>query len=143
MTVFDIEKKSILQSRSSVWFHLRRNCITSSNTNKILICKKFCLFSWWVFEARNGEEVARHSEEWRKSFREPEDALKHAKLHEPTVRKNYTQYIKFVLKHDINVRETGLVIQPNLFWLAASPNGLVYDHSDSRKGGLIEIKCQN
>ena len=51
--------------------------------------------------------------------------------------------MKFVLKHDINVRESGLVIQPNLFWLAASPDGLVSDHSDSRKGGLIEIKCQN
>ena len=69
------------------------------------------------------------------------DALKHGKLHEPTARENYTQYLKFVLMHDINVRETGLVIQPNLFWLAASPDGLVSDHSDSRKVGLIEIKC--
>ena len=33
--------------------------------------------------------------------------------------------MKFVLKHDINVRETGLLIQPNLFWLAANPDGLV------------------
>ena len=42
--------------------------------------------------------------------------------------------------HDINVCESGLVIQPNLFWLAASPDGLVSDHSDSRKVGFIEIK---
>ena len=69
------------------------------------------------------------------------DALKHGRLHEPTARENYTQYLKFVLKHDINVRETGLVIQPNLFWLAASTDGLVSDHSDSRKVGIIEIKC--
>ena len=67
-------------------------------------------------------------------------ALKHGKSHEPTAR-DYTQYLKFVLMHDINVRETGLVVQPNLFWLAASPDGLVSDHSDSRKVGLIEIKC--
>ena len=51
--------------------------------------------------------------------------------------------MKFVSKHDINVRESGLVIQPNLFWIAASPDGSVSDHSDSRKGGLIEIECQN
>ena len=45
-----------------------------------------------------------------------------------------------MLKHDIKVRETCSVIQPNLLWLAATPNGLVSDHSDSRKVGLIEIK---
>ena len=68
-------------------------------------------------------------------------ALKHGKLYECTARQNYTQYLKFVFKHNINVRETGLVIQPNLFSLAASPDGLVPDHSDSRKVCLIEIKC--
>ena len=69
------------------------------------------------------------------------DSLKHDKLHELTARENQTHYLKFVLMHDINVRETSLAIQPNLFWLAASPDGLVSDHSDSRKIGLIEIKC--
>ena len=69
------------------------------------------------------------------------DALKHGKLHEPTAKENYNQYLKFVLKHDINARETGLVIQPNLFWLAGSTDGLVSDHSDTRKVGIIEIKC--
>ena len=68
------------------------------------------------------------------------DALKHGKLHEPTARENYTQYLKFVLKHDINVLETGLVIQPNLSWLAASPDGLVSDYSDSIRVGLTEIQ---
>ena len=32
------------------------------------------------------------------------DALKHGKLHELTARENHTQYLKFVLKPDINVR---------------------------------------
>ena len=32
------------------------------------------------------------------------DALNHGKLHELTARENHTQYLKFVLKHDINVR---------------------------------------
>ena len=68
------------------------------------------------------------------------DTLKHGKLYEPTGRKNYTQYLKFVLKHDINVHETGLVIQPNPFWLATSPDSLVSDNSDSRKVDIIETK---
>ena len=54
------------------------------------------------------------------------NAIKHGKLHELAARENYTQYLKFVLKHDISVRETSLVIQHNLFWLAASPDGLVF-----------------
>ena len=58
----------------------------------------------------------------------------------PTARENYTRYLKFVLKHDINVLETGLVIQPNLSWLAASPDGLVSDYSDSIRVGLTEIQ---
>ena len=37
------------------------------------------------------------------------------------------------LRHFVLVRETGLVIQPPLFWLAASPDGLVvYQTSDKK-----------
>ena len=81
------------------------------------------------FEARNETEVTKGSQRCPKG-----------KLHEPTARENYTQYLKFVLKHDINVLETGLVIQPNLSWLAASPDGLVSDHSDSIRVGLTGIQ---
>ena len=42
-----------------------------------------------------------------------------------------------VLKKNLSLRETGIVIQPNLCWLAASPDGLIYD----KELGLIEIKC--
>ena len=46
-----------------------------------------------------------------------------------------------MLTHDINVCETGLVIQPNLYWPTASPDGLISNHYSSRKADLIEIKC--
>ena len=51
--------------------------------------------------------------------------------------------MKFHLNRTIDIRETGLVLQPKLFWLAASPDGLVSDKSneDVRQIGLIEIKC--
>ena len=51
--------------------------------------------------------------------------------------------MKFHLNRNIDIRETGLVLQPKLFWLAASPDGLVSDKSneDVRQIGLIEIKC--
>ena len=51
--------------------------------------------------------------------------------------------MKFHLNRNIDVRETGLLLQPKLFWLAASPDDLVSDKSneDVRQIGLIEIKC--
>ena len=126
-----IEQKTILQNNSSVWFNSRRNRIISSNAQKILICNK-------NFQTLAGEFLKPEMEQ--KLPKVVKDALKHGKLHEPTARENYTQYLKFVLKHDINVLETGLVIQPNLSWLAASPDGLVSDHSDSIRVGLTEIQ---
>ena len=68
------------------------------------------------------------------------DALIHCTLYEPTVRQNYTQYLQFALKRHITVRETGLVIQPNLFF-TGSPDDLISQHLDSRKVARIEITC--
>ena len=48
--------------------------------------------------------------------------------------------MKFKLKH-VSARETGIVIQPLLYWLAASPDGLITDESSTPILGLIEIKC--
>ena len=51
--------------------------------------------------------------------------------------------MKFHLNKNIDIRETGLVLQPKLFWLAASPDGLVSDKLNEDVGqiGLIKIKC--
>ena len=48
--------------------------------------------------------------------------------------------MEFKLKH-VSVRKTVIVIQPLLYWLAASPNGLITDESATSIFGLIEIKC--
>ena len=51
--------------------------------------------------------------------------------------------MKFQINRNIDIRETGLVLQPKLFWLAASPGGLDSDKSneDVRQIGLTEMKC--
>ena len=48
--------------------------------------------------------------------------------------------IKFKLKHNVSVGGTGIVIQPLLCWLAASPDGLIIDESITPILGLMEIK---
>ena len=49
--------------------------------------------------------------------------------------------MKYLFNRDIDVRETGIVIQPNLFWLAESPDELVSDKTNDSGFGLLEIKC--
>ena len=44
--------------------------------------------------------------------------------------------------HVILFRETGLVIQPSLFWLAASPNRFVV-YQTSNKKLLLELLCSH
>ena len=57
----------------------------------------------------------------------------------PIARQIYIDIMKFKSKHNVSVRETGIVIQPLLYWLAASPNGLITDESGTPIFGLIEI----
>ena len=45
------------------------------------------------------------------------------------------------MKHNVSVRETGIVIQSLLYWLADSPDGLITDESSTPIFVLIEIKC--
>ena len=69
------------------------------------------------------------------------EVLKYGKTYEPIAHTKYVDIMKYCFNRDIDVREAGIVIQPNLFWLAASPDGLISDKTDDTGFGLIEIKC--
>ena len=49
--------------------------------------------------------------------------------------------MKFKEKRHLIVQETGIVINPCIFWLGASPDGLVYDSNSVEPVDLLEIKC--
>ena len=68
-----------------------------------------------------------------------QDAMDHGLAYEPIARETYLNVMKYELRMDITIRETGLVIQPSLFLVAASPDGMVVDQQVGI--GLIEIKC--
>ena len=53
----------------------------------------------------------------------------------------HVDVLKFKLKHNVSVGETGIVIYPLLYWLAASPDGLITGESCTPIFGLTEIKC--
>ena len=74
-------------------------------------------------------------------FKHNSRSFKSWKKFEPIARQIYIDVMKFKLKHNVSVRETGIVIQPLLYWLAALPDGLITDESSTPILGLIEIKC--
>ena len=51
--------------------------------------------------------------------------------------------MKFHLNRTIVIRETGLVLQRKLVWVAASPDGLASDKSNEhvKQMRLIKVKC--
>ena len=69
--------------------------------------------------------------------------FRHGRIYEPVASEIYIDVMKFHLGRNIDVRDSDLVFQPKLFWLAASPDDLVSDMSNDIiiKIGLIEIKC--
>ena len=128
----NIEQETLLQSKCEKWFQYRMNRITSSVAHKVFT------------RQRNFESLVTSLTEPKPHSELPQivkDAMEHGTKYEPIARKKYFELLKYDLKRDVDIRETGLVIQPNLFWVAASPDGLVSDKSEDGGIGLIEIKC--
>ena len=102
--------------------------ITSSNAHRVLICQKnFRTLTENLFV------------KVKKCSNISQETLNHGKKFEPTPRQIYIDVIRLKLKHNFSVRETSIVIQPLLYWLAASTDGFITDESDTPIFGLIEI----
>ena len=126
-----LEKESRKQSGSQLWFDLRKNRLTSSICHKVFIRK------------RNFENLCRELINPKGSDKLPanvKEALNHGKKYESKARDAYVDVLRMKLSHSVFVTKTGIVIQPSLYWLAASPDGLVIDETD-KKTLLLEIKC--
>ena len=105
----NIEYDTILQSnRIKYWI----NRIASSATQKILIRKRNfeSLLDFFLLKKQELSSSAR-------------EALIYGKTYEPVARNKYIDVMKYCFNRDI-------VIQRNLFWLAASPDGLFSDKAN-------------
>ena len=69
-----------------------------------------------------------------------QDAIKFGNQYESVAKQKFFDYMTYTLKRNVMICETGLVVQPYLFWLGASPDGLLFD-SCCEEPALIEIKC--
>lgn len=122
----NIESKTISQRENKLWKDARKFRITSSMCHKIFI------------RQRNFETLVKQFLEKRDLSKV--DSIKHGIINEDIAYEKYIHIMNFKLFQNICIRKTGIVIQPNLHWLGASPDGLVLIPSE-KSFGLIEIKC--
>ena len=122
-----LERQTIGQDTTDLWQKERALRITSSQANKVCSRK------------RNFESLA-------KSLKAPipqpkfvKEALDFGKKYESVARTKFFQFMTYQLQRTVKIRNTGFVVQPNLFWLGASPDGLILDKLC--EPALIEIKC--
>ena len=65
----------------------------------------------------------------------------HGIEHEDRAKLIYIKKMKKQLKHNIQLYESGLIVNPTFPYLGASPDGKVVDKSVDEPYGLLEMKC--
>lgn len=123
-----IEQATLGQNDCQQWHEERKFRLTSTAAHSILK------------RQRNFENLAKEFLRNKTLIEQPlfiQERMRHGLIYEPVAREKYSTVMQFKLKRKVEVRETGLVIQPSIFWLAASPDGLAYDG----EYGIIEVKC--
>ena len=97
-------------------FELRKHHITNSKYHRIFIShRNFYSICTEIINPCDFEDLSAKVKE----------ALNHKKKIESRARELYIDVMRLKLRHFVLVLETGLVIQPSLFCLAASPDGIV------------------
>ncbi|XP_024153665.1 uncharacterized protein LOC112162181 isoform X2 [Oryzias melastigma] len=122
----EIEKGTREQSRCPSWAQLRRPRLTASRFHDACCYKRGS-------EEQESAAVALAAKMIRGSTKQT-TAMKRGLLMEPEVLANYAELMR------VNVLPAGFIIHPEAPHLGASPDGRVYDPSESPSFGLVEIK---
>jgi len=126
-----LEHDTIGQANNKLWMKERALRITSSQAHKIIIRKKnYDNLAKSLIDDSNNQKFPKFVK----------DAMAFGTKYESVAKSKFFDYMTFQLKRKVMIRETGLVVQPYLFWLGASPDGLLIDNTLDCPV-LIEIKC--
>ena len=121
-----IEAQTRGLSSSNIWFHERSKRVTASIFGRIMN-RREQIFPASIIDTitkrRDGKKIFSASLEWGNE--KEKVAL--------------DMYKKSNCKHDLEIVESGLIINPQWPWLGASPDGVLV--SNGRVVGGIEIKC--
>ena len=120
----EIEKATRSQADSPLWYTERRKRVTATLCKKVA-CRRTNDFTSILCDKLSG------------TFR-GNQATRYGSQHEADALGCYLRYKK-AMSPDFELAQSGLVIKPEIPWLAASPDALA---SDSMHGhGLVEVKC--
>ena len=128
-----VDKATINQAASSIWFHHRKGRLTASMNNQLKM-KNLNTEKGLLSAAQhlvNGLSTKNKVLQLK---------LLHGKFYEPIALSKYEQYMKSI-NHDIQVEKSGFVIDYRNFVLGASPDSKVVDLLEDPVYGLVEIKC--
>lgn len=128
MTLF--EREIPYAQRSPEWLALRNQLITASDVSSILECGYGSAYE--VFQRKKtavGQVVAQIEQPVEQQTRETEWGI------------TYEPYAKslFCQKTNLAVRDVSLIKHKEIPWLAASPDGVIFE--GNQLVGLLEIKC--
>jgi len=125
----EIERSTRGQAESEQWMVERRKRLTASKVGSIAKMRKTTKRSSKVQNLLYS------------SFRGNE-ATRYGVATEEKARQDYITYLQRTNNPDWNVDRCGLFVSMKDKWLAASPDGIVYDPRDSAHIlGVVEIKC--
>lgn len=122
-----LEKRTVLQGESSEWLDQHNHRLTASNFGKVYY------------------RVRAPSDAIFKSIFDNQDlskvkAISHGRSKEKVARTIYAQKMQKQQENFV-VFDAGLTVHPSMPYLAASPDGKVFDPASSSRYGLLEIKC--
>ena len=123
----EVERSTREQSRSSLWFSVRRYRLTASMFGRILHRRPNTPPDALVKELLSVKCVSSQALEW-------------GKLNEMQAIEEYRQKQR-ASGNDITVYKAGFHICEKYPFLGASPDGCVHDPNSEYKFGLLEVKC--
>ena len=125
----DIERNTREQSLSPLWYAVRKHRITASLFGSVLSRKTDTPPDCLVLRVIQP-----------KNFSTP--ATRYGRECEELAVKEYVSYQRSHGHSDIMVTASGVIINPDYFFLGASPDGAVYDPSNPEQPyGFLEVKC--
>ncbi|XP_068897153.1 uncharacterized protein, partial [Tenebrio molitor] len=110
------ERNTVLQSESKLWIDERRKLLTASNFKRVCSRRKTTSCAKLVKNLVYPQEIN-------------SKAVKHGKTFEPVAKEKLERELNIV------VQACGMFIDEKYPYLAATPDGIVDDHT------LVEIKC--
>lgn len=124
-----VEQNTRQQSQSEAWAELRKVKVTSSNFGQV--CKRKA--------TTQPDGLLKTVLSYRPSINN--EHTKWGKTHEAAARRKYMLHMRSQHHGHVQVHKCGLVLDKEMPFLAASPDGLVHCSHCQPVQGLLEVKC--